>query len=243
MERTHERHGEEYDERPFAQRGVQHGEGRDAELSSQHDELHGSPATSGHGPIDLAPSADRIMRLVPGVDDAQLDDPTPCEGYPVSRLLAHMVGFTAAFRAAADKAFGPLTDTSPDEGGWPHLQDDWREVLPERLPALVTAWYARAAWEGMTRAGGVDLPGEVAGVVALSELTLHGWDLARATGQDYHCDDATAAVLATFVEGFDPKGTPGLFGPALEPGPDADTFDRVLARAGRDRGWTPRQAS
>ena len=103
----------------------------------------------------------------------------------------------------------------------------------------MTAWYASSAWEGMTRAGGVDLPGEVAGVVALSEVTLHGWDLARATGQDYACDEATAAVLTTFVEGFDPAGTPGLFGPALEPPPDADIFDRVLARAGRDPGWTP----
>jgi uncharacterized protein (TIGR03086 family) len=192
-----------------------------------------------HGPLDLAPSADRIMQLIPHIEDAQLDAPTPCMKYPVNRLLAHMVGLTAAFRAAAEKDFGPLTDTGPDAAGWPQLEDGWREVLAERLPALVTAWYPGAAWEGMTRAGGVDLPGEVAGVVALSELTLHGWDLARATGHDYHCDDATAAALEIFVQGFDPAGTPGLFGPALEPASGAGVFERVLARAGRDPAWTP----
>ncbi len=37
----------------------------------------------------------------------------------------------------------------------------------------------------MTKAGGVDLPGEVAGLVALDELVVHGWDVARATGQAY----------------------------------------------------------
>ncbi len=248
MEGTHERRGDEYDERPFAQRDVQHREGADAEASGRHDAAHGTlqsePAgapgvQAGHGPLDLAPSADRIMQLIPRVEHSQLDAPTPCTKYPVSRLIGHMVGFTAAFRAAAQKDLGPLTDTSPDASGWPQLEDNWREVLAERLPALVTAWYPQDAWQGMTRAGGVDLPGEVAGVVTLSELTLHGWDLARATGHEYECDEATAEALATFVEGFDPAGTPGLFGPALEPPPGAGTFERLLARAGRDPSWTP----
>ena len=106
MEPTHERHGEEYDERPFAQREMQHGEGWDAERSAQHDELHGSPPAPAHGPIDLAPSADRIMRLIPRIADSQLAGPTPCADYPVSRLLAHIMGFTAAFRAAAEKDSG-----------------------------------------------------------------------------------------------------------------------------------------
>jgi hypothetical protein len=42
----------------------------------------------------------------------------------------------------------------------------------------------------MTEVGGNTLPGEVTGVVALDEVVLHGWDLARATGQDYRCDPA-----------------------------------------------------
>jgi uncharacterized protein (TIGR03086 family) len=152
----------------------------------------------------------------------------------VRQLLGHVVGLTAAFRAAADKQFGPLTDTDPGDAGWPDAGADWRSALSAQLPALVAAWREPSAWEGMTRAGGLDLPGEIAGVVALDELVLHGWDLARATGQEYHCDDATAAVLLDFVSGFDPAGTPGLFGPAVDVGDDAPTFDRVLARSGRN---------
>ena len=40
------------------------------------------------------------------------------------------------------------------------------------------------------RAGGVDLPGDVAGNVALAEVVIHGWDVARVTGQPY--DEAKA---------------------------------------------------
>jgi uncharacterized protein (TIGR03086 family) len=91
----------------------------------------------------------------------------------------------------------------------------------------------------MTRAGGIDLPGAIAGLVALGEITLHGWDLARATGQEYDCDDATAIVLEGFVQGFDAGGTPGLFGPAVEAPEGAGPFERALARSGRDPDWSP----
>jgi uncharacterized protein (TIGR03086 family) len=239
MERTRERHGDDYDQKLAATADdTQHREGRDAVHSSVHDLEHGN-LVGGHGPIDLAPAADRIMRLIPLVEDDHLEDPTPCEGRSVRELLGHLTGLSLAFRAAADKDLGPLTDTSPDGNGWPQATGDWHEQLAERLPALVTAWYPQDAWSGDTRVGGVELPGEAAGVVALGELVLHGWDLARAMGQDYVCDEPSAEVLEIYVQGFDPAGTPGMFGPALQPGDDADVFDRVLARTGRDPRWTP----
>jgi uncharacterized protein (TIGR03086 family) len=189
--------------------------------------------------VDLAPSADRLAGLLPAVGDDRLGGPTPNEGRTVGQLLQHIVGLTAAFRAAAGKDFGPWTDTSPDANGWPELEDGWRETLAERLPALAAAWSSPAAWEGMTRAGGIDLPGAIAGLVALGEITFHGWDLARATGQDDDCDEATATALEGFVEGFDSGGTPGMFGPATEAPEDAGPFERALARSGRDPSWSP----
>ena len=189
--------------------------------------------------VDLAPSADRLAALLPAVDEDRLGGPTPDEGRSVGQLLQHIVGLTAAFRAAAEKDFGPWTDTSPDANGWPELEEGWREVLPERLTALSAAWESPDAWEGMTRAGGIDLPGSIAGLVALGEITFHGWDLARATGQDYQCDEATATALEGFVQAFDAAGTPGMFGPAVEPPAGAGAFERAVARSGRDPDWSP----
>ncbi|PVG82611.1 TIGR03086 family protein [Nocardioides gansuensis] len=189
-------------------------------------------------PIDLDTSARQLLAVAQGVTDDQLDASTPCDGRTVGQLLAHVVGLTAAFKAAADKDFGPWTDTDPDANGWPELEDGWRETLAERVPALVEAWRSPEAWQGMTRAGGVDLPGEVAGLVALDEIVLHGWDLARATGQSYECDDATAAACMAFVGQFDPSGTPGLFGPAVPVDQQASAFEQVLTRSGRDPHWS-----
>lgn len=189
--------------------------------------------------IDFEAPVARLVAIATGVRDDQLDDPTPDEGRTVSQLVGHVLGLVVAFRAAADKELGPLTDTSPDRAGWPDVEDGWREQLGPRGAELVAAWRSPDAWEGMTRAGGVDLPGEVAGLVALDEVVLHGWDLARATGQDYEPDPASAEALLPFVSGFDPGGTPGLFGPALDVSEDSPVFDQVLARAGRDPRWSP----
>lgn len=190
--------------------------------------------------VDLGPAGERLLAVAANVTDDQLDSPTPCEGRTVGQLAQHLVGLTQAFRAAADKDFGPLTDTNPDDGdGWPDVEDGWREALGRHVPALVAAWRDPAAWEGMTRAGGVDLPGQVGGLVALDEIVLHGWDLARSTGQAYDCDDATAQACMAFVGEFDEGGTPGLFGPSVPIGEGASAFEQVLARSGRDPRWTP----
>lgn len=190
-------------------------------------------------PVDLRAAGDALVSVADGVSDDQLGDPTPCEGRTVSQLIGHLTGLVEAFRAAADKELGPLTDTSPDASGWPEAPGGWRGTLADRVPALVEAWRRPEAWEGMTRAGGVDLPGEVGGLVALDELVLHGWDLARATGQPYEADDPTAEALMPFVGGFDEGGTPGLFGPSVEVEANASAFERLLARSGRDPRWTP----
>ena len=94
----------------------------------------------------------------------------------------------------------------------------------------------------MTEAGGVTLPGEVAGLVALDEVVLHGWDLARATGQEFRCDPASAEAVLGFTEPSPPDQAAmrtGLFGPVVPSPEDAPLFDRALGFAGRDPAWTP----
>lgn len=189
------------------------------------------------GLIDLKPSADRVAALLSNVEDSVLDGPTPCTDYRVRELLGHLDGLTAAFRAAADKEFGPLTDTDPGDST-PVLEPGWRERVPDLLDALVASWRQLEAWTGMTRAGNFDLPGEVAGIVALNEITLHGWDLATATGQDYRCDDETAGILFLFVTQFTDESRGTAWGPPVPVADDAPLFDRVLAISGRDPAWS-----
>lgn len=150
-------------------------------------------------PQDLAPAAQQIAELLDAVDDTRLSAPTPCPGVTVSALLAHIGGLAVAFRDAAHKELGATTDTGPSVEEMV-LADGWRDTLPQALDEMVTAWRSPEAWQGMTRAGSVDLPGEIAGMVALNELVLHGWDLARSTGQPFRAEeahlDSTLALLA-----------------------------------------------
>ncbi len=191
--------------------------------------------------IDLRPAAAQMTRLVGGVDDHALDRSTPCPDYTVTGLLGHVGGFAKAFIAAANKDLGPMTSAAPDISNDP-LPAGWREEMTRDLVALGESWQSPDAWNGMTQAGGIDLPGPVAGRVALDELVVHAWDLARATSQTYECDDATLreveATVRQFRNGNDGP-IPGLFGPVVAVPADAPTLDRLLGLTGRDPAWSP----
>ncbi|MGW2179866.1 TIGR03086 family metal-binding protein [Streptomyces sp. NPDC001732] len=188
--------------------------------------------------IDLEPAARQIASLLDGIDDRQLAGPTPCPDYTVRELLAHVVGLSTAFRDAARKDLGPTTDTAPTAAP-PVLAEGWRETLPALLDELVAAWRAPDARQGTTRAGGVDLPAEVAVVVALDELVIHGWDLARATGQEYEPDEASLRVsLAMLTPDDDPRPA-DIFGPPVPVPADAPLLDQTVAMSGRRPDWQP----
>jgi uncharacterized protein (TIGR03086 family) len=95
----------------------------------------------------------------------------------------------------------------------------------------------------MTQVGGIDLPGEMAAVVGLGELVVHGWDIARASGQAFRCDPESLEVVHGFVAQVSGPGQEatrqGLFGPVVAVPVDAPMLDRVIGMAGRHPGWTP----
>ena len=191
--------------------------------------------------IDLQPAAGEVARLLAGVPDDALGRPTPSD-IPVAQLLDHLMGLTLAFTMAARKT-PPEGGSQPPSSSADTLDPAWRDELPRRLDELAAAWRDPAAWDGTTEAGGVTMPAAAMGVVALDELVVHGWDLARGTGQDFRCDDASAAAVLEFTsqsagpEFADQRD--GLFGPVVPVPADAPVLDRALGLAGRDPAWTP----
>ncbi|WUH99645.1 TIGR03086 family metal-binding protein [Spirillospora sp. NBC_00431] len=191
--------------------------------------------------LDLTAATRRMSGLVAGVRDHQLTAPTPCEDLSLATLLDHVGMLSLAFTWAAEKNF-PDGPSSPPTFDASRLTPDWRARIPERLDALAAAWRSPDAWQGMTRAGGLELPGEDAGRVAMNEIVVHGWDVARASGQPYDpAEEDIAACLefvAPAVEQSGGQGVDGLFGPAVEPPADASPLDRLIALTGRQPKWT-----
>ncbi|GAA3490172.1 MULTISPECIES: TIGR03086 family metal-binding protein [Streptomyces] len=182
--------------------------------------------------FDLEPAARRLVRLLDGVTEQQLQGPTPCARFTVRDLLAHLVHRTAAFRDAARKR--------PEPPAGDALPADWRRRLPGQLAALAGSWQQRDAWTGATTVGGTPLPAGVAAQIALDELVLHGWDLARATGQPFVCDRRSLQVVYALLapEADNPARAP-MFGPVVDV-PDGSPFlDRVVGLGGRDPRWVP----
>ena len=188
--------------------------------------------------LDLEPVTRTLTRVLEGVRDDQLTAETPCPGQPVGTLIQHLDGVGEGFGAAARKDLeGGSQAPEPDAA---KLPADWRTSIPEKLVALAEAWRDPGAWSGMTRVGGIDLPGEVAGVFALDELVVHGWDIAMATGQSFEVDPQLGEALHGFLrQAVVPEGTPGLFGPPVPVPDDAPLLDRVLGLTGRSPEWKP----
>jgi uncharacterized protein (TIGR03086 family) len=190
--------------------------------------------------LDLTPATEMVTRLVTDIGDDQLGAPTPCRGTTVADLLDHLDGLCLAFTAAAakDQAAG---SRAPSADG-SRLGPDWRTRISGRLARLARAWQDETAWVGLTRAGRVDLPGEVAGQVAINEVVVHGWDIAAATGHDYTCETGLTEAAYAFVRSAvaqNPGGSPGLFGPPVPVPDSAPLLDLLIGLTGRNPGWRP----
>jgi uncharacterized protein (TIGR03086 family) len=189
--------------------------------------------------IDLQPATQRTIRVINALADDQLGLPTPCPDAAVGDLVDHLGVFALRFRAAARKETGGSTSPPPPPSG-ANLEAGWRDRISADLVALADAWSDPQAWQGITRAGGLEMPADVVGVVALDELIVHGWDLAVATGQTYEVPVPEIDVAIGFVAAFEAPRDGRLFGPIVPVADDATPLDRLLSLTGRDPGWQPR---
>ncbi|WP_225731570.1 MULTISPECIES: TIGR03086 family metal-binding protein [unclassified Nocardia] len=179
--------------------------------------------------FDMEQAADALARVVGGITEAQLDEPTPCSDFTVRQLLAHTSDAVDALRrlAAREQVSAPSKE----------LPADWRDLIPTQLKGLVIAWREPAAWDGDVEVFGGTRPASAWARIALDELVVHGWDLAVATGQQFDCAPSDLEVLQGWWQNVPAEGMPGMFAPAVPVPDDASALDRVIARSGRSPSW------
>lgn len=130
------------------------------------------------------------------------------------------------------------------DGDRQQLRPRWGERITAQLDELAQAWAEPDAWDGETVQGGIPVPVSMAGMFVLDELIVHGWELARATGQPFEAGEEDVQALIDFLESLPPmEEAKGFFDPPVPIADSAPAQDRLIALTGRDPSWTAHSSS
>lgn len=87
------------------------------------------------------------------------------------------------------------------------------------------------------------MPGEMALSMILWEYVVHGWDLTRATGQEWSPPAAAAQESLEFAPAMlspDYQGEGKAFAESVDVPEEAPPLDRLVGLSGRDPHWPGR---
>jgi uncharacterized protein (TIGR03086 family) len=178
-----------------------------------------------------------LATVLGGITDDQAHRPTPCTEFDVARLRHHVLGWLTNFAAGyAD----PNGQARADIDDYRTPADPATEVR-DAAELLGTSVRSGAA-DRPLRLGESAMPGDMALDMILWEYLVHGWDLARATGQPWvppveAAERSLGFAPAMLTPDYQGEGKP--IGPSVPVPADAPAIDRLVGLSGRDPSWTP----
>ncbi|MCX5108779.1 TIGR03086 family metal-binding protein [Streptomyces sp. NBC_00378] len=185
----------------------------------------------------------RSAEIVALARDDQWDAPTPCGGWSLRRLLAHMAAQHLGFAAAAGG--GPV-----DEAVWQETPlDDPRRAYADSVDRVLDAFAADGVLDRTVVLPWIHPTMTFAAPRAIGfhlvDYVVHGWDVAASLGIPAAYDEdlvlAAAEVARKEVPSGPSRERPGAsFRPAVELAGPASAEDRLLASLGRDPWWPPK---
>lgn len=178
------------------------------------------------GAVELLDRALAYTRVVLArVGDDDLARPTPCASWDLGALLVHMEDGLDAFTEAAGGSVGRGGPLLP--GARPRV-----DRLQQKACALLGTWSASTPV-------GVDVAGHGVATdllvrTAALEITVHGWDVARALDGDHAVpDDLATRLLEEATLLVHPEDRAVRFAPARPAPPGAGPSARLLGFLGR----------
>ena len=172
----------------------------------------------------------RTGRTVEGTTRDKLDNPTHVGNWSVRDLLNHIIGGLVSW---ADGAFGRAVPMD----GTDYSDDDYAATYYEKAKNLLDVFSDESALARTFTLPTGETPGQIVLGLAVTDAAVHGWDLAKATGQEAVIDEDIAETLyATTTSMMQPKGQyprGSYFGEAVDVREDAPAQDRLVAYLGR----------
>ncbi len=190
-------------------------------------------------------AASDVAAIAHGAVGTPMTAPTPCSEFDLRQLINHFIGTTGGLTRVGLRT--PLDPDDPYGSGTDAADGQWAPRLATNLDALAAAWSPERAWDGTVDMGGTELPAVLIGEMSMAEILLHGWDLARASGQRLAVPEEVARQVLRHIDQTAEWGrSMGAYGPAFRITQDdhvaPGVFERALAAAGRDPHWTPAAA-
>lgn len=185
--------------------------------------------------------------VIAGVRPDQLGDRTPCPEFDVRSLLGHLV-FVLDRVAALGRGEDPFAVRPPHAVA----DDGWLEAWFDAASDARQAWTDDEVLSRTIRLPWLEAPGAQILLGYVSEITVHTWDLAAATGQQPAWDPEVVAaafeascralpaagrqarlqaVMDKMPEQL--RGGPPPFAEAVDVADDAPLIDRLVAWNGR----------
>ena len=168
--------------------------------------------------------------VLAGVSADQLDSSTPCAQWKVSDLINHIVGAQHFFTAG-------VTGQPPSADEEDFASGDYLGAFDESAKTCVAAFSADGVMEKMLTLPFGQMPGAAVAGLAATDTFTHGWDLAKATGQDTAlAPELATQLLAGARQMIQPafrseEGT--VFGPERAAPAGASNADQLAAFLGR----------
>ncbi len=166
--------------------------------------MSANPPTANESPSALYVQAmEQARRYIQGVRSGQWSGPTPCSEWDVRQVVNHLVGENLwaeelfhgrNIAEVGDRLEGDLVD------------DDPAAAYARSVEVVRAAVQAPGAMEATCHLSFGDFPGSEYARQLFLDTLVHGWDVAKATGQDTALDPRLVAAAYPIAENMAPAG-------------------------------------
>ncbi len=160
------------------------------------------------------------------------DAPAPVAGWAARDVVDHLVEWLPALLSSGSDVVLPPGPSAAEDpaAAWAHHRDAVQALLED--PATTERILTNPHLGALPVDRAIDQ-------FYTSDVLLHAWDLARATGQEVDLGEERCAAMLAGMEPLDQMlRESGQYGPKVDVPADASAQDRLMGFIGRDPSFT-----